>query len=145
MPGQNEAVKFYDYKAWLPANHIDHVLLLAESEACQHLGEHLISRQLVYTTDRVQMILFPRRGLNWWAWSTALWGICMTVEDHGMFFAWKFKIISRTLGEIGSGSLTERRRDFVQTSKREESGREPTRLAASAYRCFRRPSIQASH
>ena len=69
----------------------------------------------------------------------------MTVEDHGMFFEWRFKIISRTLGEIGYGALTERRRYSVQTSKREEIGRGTTKLAASTYRCLRQPSIQASH
>ena len=56
--------------------------------------------------------------MNWWTWGTALWGMRMSVEDHGMYFEWKFKVITRELGEVGYGSLTERRREEVGTSKR---------------------------
>lgn len=66
----------------------------------------------------VQLALIPMAGIDWWTWSTALWGLRMTVEDHGMYFEWKFNVITKQLGEVGYGNLMQRRRDSVDTSKR---------------------------
>lgn len=58
------------------------------------------------------------------------------MEDHGMYFEWRFNIISR-IGEIGHGSLTERRRDPFETSKREEQRKHSIKLPTWSRQCPR--------
>lgn len=116
--GQNEAVKFYDYQAWLPPEEVGEVLSVASFEAHTHRGELPLSTPLRFTAGNVQLAMMPREGMDWWAWGTALWGMRLSVQNHGMYFEWHFKVVSREFGEIGYGSLTNRRREAAGTSKR---------------------------
>ena len=108
-PGQNEALKFYDYKAWLPGAQVTHLLNSASDEAATHRGELWIEQPLRYVTEHVELILVPKEGMNWWAWDTALWGMRMVMEDYEMFFEWSFKVVRRGEGDIGGGWLKWRR------------------------------------
>ena len=97
------------------------VLDTATHESSTHRGETPMLEPLQYETRNVLLILNPREGMNWWAWNTALWGMRLSVEDHEMYFEWKFNIISRTFGEIGHGTLSWRRREpvpFIGTKKK---------------------------
>ena len=89
----------------------------ASSEAFKHAGELSISGPLLYRTDAVVLVLTPMAGMNWWTWSTALWGIRITVQDHGMYFEWSFDVFTRVSGRVGYGSLIQLRSDSVDKSK----------------------------
>lgn len=115
--GSNEAIKFYAYKAWMPSDKVTQVLDSATHEAYTHRGELLIAEPLQFRTDHVQLVLTPLEGMTWWAWGTALWGMRMVLQDNEMYFEWNFKVVSRELGEIGYGALTNRMRDSVKKSK----------------------------
>lgn len=113
-----EAVKFYDYRAFLPGNEVTKVLYEASFEACTHRGELLVSELLRFTADSVQLSLTPREGMTWWAWANALWGMRMMVKDHEMYFEWDFTVVNRRAGEIGYGKLVGTTRASTATSKR---------------------------
>jgi len=93
-------------------------LLSATFEAYTHRGELLISDPLQFRADNVQLFLTPKEGMTWRAWSTALWGMRMTLQDNEIYFEWNFTVVSRGLGEIGYGTLTDRMRNSVKISKR---------------------------
>ncbi len=116
--GSNEAVKFYAYKAWLPSDKVTQVLLSATFEAYNHRGELLISEPLQFRADNVQLVLTPQEGMTWRAWSTALWGMRMVLHDDEMYFEWNFTVVSRELGEIGYGTLTDRMGYSVKSNNR---------------------------
>jgi len=114
--GSDESVKFYAYRAWLPRDKVIQVLYSATYNSYTHRGELLISEPLQFRVDNIQLVLKPKEGMTWWAWSTALLGFRIAVHDQDMYFEWNFTVISRELGDIGYGALTGRMRDSVETS-----------------------------
>ncbi len=116
--GSNEAIKFYAYKTWLPGDKVTQVLSSATYEAYTHRGELLISEPLQFRTDNVQLVLTPQEGMTWRAWSTVVWGIRMVPHDNEMYFEWNFTVVSRELGEIGYGTLTDRMGDSVKSNNK---------------------------
>jgi len=116
--GSNEAVKLYAYKAWLPGDKVTQLLSSASYEAYTHRGELLISEPLQFRTDNVQLVSTPQEGMTRRAWSTALWGMRMVLHDNEIYFEWNFTVVSRELGEIGYGTLTDRMGDSVKSNHR---------------------------
>ena len=92
----------------------------ASYSATVYPGDDPITEPLGYSSGNVQFILIPREDMKWWAWSTALWGIRLTMRDHEMFFGWDFKVISREFGEIGYGTLGEIRRSSPERVRHEK-------------------------
>ena len=93
------------------------VLSDASYTATTYPGGDPVTAPLRYSAGNVQLVLIPRDDINWWDWSTALWGMRITMREHRMFFGWDFKVISQEIGEIGYGTLSEIRRDLARTSK----------------------------
>lgn len=117
-PGYTDAVKFYNYQAWLPHDKVIRVLHSANVEAYSHGGELPILEPLLFVTDDIQLTFTPKEGMSWWAWGTASWGMRMTVEDHKMYFEWSFTVFTRRLGDVGYGTLSRRTSASIDMSKR---------------------------
>lgn len=116
--GSNKAVKFYGYGEYLPRQEVTQVLRTATSEGLTHLGELPVgSEPLQSWEDNVRLILIPREGMTWRAWSTALWGMRMTVQDKEMYFEWSFSVIQRVTGQEESGTLTLGTKPLVESSR----------------------------
>lgn len=118
-----EAVMFSAYQAWLPSDKVREAVESATHEAYSHRGELLLSEPLQFRADNVQLDLTPKEGMTWRAWSTALWGMRMALQDYDIYFEWNFRVLSRRLGETGYGTLADKTRHSVETSKRYEGGR----------------------
>lgn len=96
------------------------VLYIASFDASRHRGNLLISEPLLYEMGNIQLTVTPKEGLTYWKLVTALWGMRMSVQDHGMYFEWSFSIIITGAGEIGDGRLMEKRSGSVESGTKKD-------------------------
>lgn len=93
------------------------VLNKASSGALHHRGELLVSEPVQFDANGVELLLIPKRGMTYWVWDTALWGMRISVQDHRMYYEWSFTIITTEYGEVGSGFLRGKRNNMAETNK----------------------------
>ena len=107
--GSDDSVEFYGYGGLLVPDNVTEVLNNATSEAFTHPADTLISREsLQFRVGDVQLFLVPRPELTWRLWSTALWGMRLSVKRQKMYFEWSFMIFRSEAideGELGYGIL----------------------------------------